>query len=71
MFKGVPLEKAAAIRVVVFLFAWLNQFLVTNDFQPLPVLGEAEVAAIFVFGASLLALVKDNRLRKKDEPQAK
>lgn len=63
MFNGV-IDKGSAIRILVFLFAWLNQYLVANGNQPLPVLGEAEVAAILVFGASVLTLVKTNKLKK-------
>lgn len=63
--NGLTIDKGSVIRIVVFLFAWLNQYLVANGNQPLPVLGEAEIAAIFVFGASVLTLVKSNGLRKE------
>lgn len=64
MLNGFPIDKGSVIRIVVFLFAWLNQYLVANGNQPLPVLGEAEVAAILVFGASVVTLIKTNTIRK-------
>jgi len=59
------MDKAALIRILVFLFAWLNQFLVSQGYQPLPVLGEAEFAAILTFVASVWVLMKDNKVKRE------
>ena len=63
--NGLMIDKGSVIRIVVFLFAWLNQYLVANGYSSLPILGEDEVAAILVFAASILTLVKSNGLRKE------
>lgn len=61
------IDKASLIRIVVFLLAWLNQYLSTKGIQTIPVLGEDEVAAVITFVASVWALVRDNRLKKADK----
>ncbi|MES9681682.1 phage holin [Gottfriedia acidiceleris] len=66
MFKDFLVHnKGAIIRIIVFVFAWLNQYLVSKGEQPLPVLGETEVAAVITFIASVLTLVKDNKVKPK------
>ncbi|UOE58234.1 phage holin [Cytobacillus oceanisediminis] len=64
------MDRAALIRIIVFLFAWLNQYLVSKGHQPLPVLGEEEVAAVLTFVASVWTLVKDNKVKKNEEKPA-
>lgn len=65
-----PMNKGALIRIIVFLFAWLNQYLVSKGHSPLPVLGEVEVAAIVTFVVSVWTLLADNKVKpKSDEPK--
>ncbi|MDA2651090.1 MULTISPECIES: phage holin [Bacillus cereus group] len=58
-------NKGALIRIIVFVLAWLNQYLTSKGYQPLPVLGEAEVAAVVTFIASVLTLINDNKVTSK------
>lgn len=61
------LDKASLIRIIVFLLAWLNQYLASKGMQALPVLGEGEVAAVITFVVSVWTLLRDNRLKKANE----
>ncbi|ANE86652.1 holin [Bacillus cereus] len=66
MFKDVLMDnKGALIRIIVFVLAWLNQYLTSKGYQPLPVLGEAEVAVVVTFIASVLTLINDNKVTSK------
>ncbi|WP_225989756.1 phage holin [Bacillus cereus] len=58
-------NKGALIRIIVFVLAWLNQYLTSKGYQALPVLGEAEVAAVVTFIASVLTLINDNKVTSK------
>ncbi|MED3031433.1 phage holin [Bacillus thuringiensis] len=58
-------NKGALIRIIVFALAWLNQYLVAKGQQPLPVVGETEIAAVLTFVASVMTLVKDNKVAPK------
>ncbi|HFK1441255.1 MULTISPECIES: phage holin [Bacillus] len=58
-------NKGALIRIIVFVLAWLNQYLTSKGYQPLPVLGEAEVAVVVTFIASVLTLINDNKVTSK------
>ncbi|MEX3713437.1 phage holin [Cytobacillus horneckiae] len=65
------MNKGAVTRIVLFLLAWLNQFLVSKGYDSLPVLGEAEVSAIIVFVVSAWTLATNNKVKpkKKDEEE--
>jgi SPP1 family holin len=70
MFKDLSINKGALIRIIVFVLAWLNNYLVSNGHQPLPVLGEAEVAAVITFIVSVWTLLGDNKVKPKaSEPK--
>lgn len=51
------------IRIVVFIFAWLNSYLVSKGLPTLPVVDEEMVAWIVTFVVSVWTLVKDNRFK--------
>lgn len=58
------LDKIALARIVVFVLAWVNQYLVSKNMQPLPLVGEDEVAELLTFVISVWTLAKDNRVKK-------
>lgn len=64
------MEKALIIRLIVFVFAWLNSFLVSKGYQPLPVIGEEEVAYGVTFVVSIWTLWKDNNITKSARAKA-
>ncbi|MFE7821378.1 phage holin [Priestia megaterium] len=58
-------NKVALIRVVLFLLAWINQYLVSKGLQPLPVLDEEAVSGIITFVVSVWALLGNNKAKKE------
>lgn len=62
-----PLNRGAVIRIVVFVLAWLNQYLVSKGLHPLPVLDEGEVSAVITFVVSVYTLFSDNKVKKPVE----
>lgn len=58
------IDKSALIRIIIFLFAWLNQYLTAKGLDPIPVLGEEEIADILTFVVSIWTLIKDNTIKK-------
>lgn len=63
-----PVDKAMVIRTLLFLLAWLNQFLVVNGYSPLPFDNEqAEViiSSVITFALSLWTWWKNNDITRK------
>lgn len=59
------MDKALLVRLIVFVFAWLNQYLVQKGLQPLPLVGEEEAAFAIAFAISVWTLWKNNNITKK------
>ncbi|MFE4029270.1 phage holin [Priestia sp. YIM B13551] len=59
--------KGALVRVIIFLLAWLNQYLVAKNLHPLPVFDEATVASVITFVVSAWTLLADNKVKKAPE----
>lgn len=63
-----PFDKGMIVRTVILFLAWLNQFLVINEYSPLPFDNEQVelgVSAIITFLASVWAWWKNNNVRYK------
>lgn len=65
MLNSLGFNKVALIRVVLFLLAWINQYLVSKGLQPLPVLDEEAVSGVITFVVSVWALLGDNKAKKE------
>lgn len=61
------LQKAAVVRVLVFVLAWLNQLLVSKGYSPLPVIDEETVSAVITFVVSVWVLFTDNKMKKENK----
>lgn len=59
------MDKGLVIRLIVFVAAWANNFLVEKGLQPLPVVGEQEAAMVLAFVISVWTLWKNNNITKK------
>ena len=59
------MDKATLFRVIIFVFAWLNNYLVSKGLQPLPVVDETIVAWFATFVVSVWTLWKNNDITKK------
>lgn len=59
------MDKALVVRLIVFALGWLNQYLVQKGLQPLPLVGEEEVAVFVTFVVSVWLLWKNNNITKK------
>jgi SPP1 family holin len=65
MLSSLGFNKVALIRVILFLLAWINQYLVSKGLQPLPVLDEEAVSSVITFIVSVWALLGDNKAKKE------
>lgn len=65
MLNSLGFNKVALIRVILFLLAWINQYLVSKGLQPLPVLDEEAVSGVITFVVSVWALLGDNKAKKE------
>lgn len=66
-FKDLLSNKKVVVRIILFVFAWLNSFLVERGLQPLPVLDEASVSSFLTFAVSIWTLAADNTIRSKNK----
>lgn len=62
------MNKMALVRIIVFLLAWLNQYLVSKGYEALPVVSEEMVAELITFIVSVWTLSTHNHLKPKDKP---
>lgn len=59
------MDKGLVIRLIVFVAAWANNFLVEKGLQPLPVVGEEEAAMFLAFLISVWALYQERKKAKE------
>lgn len=59
------MDKGSFVRIIVFLLAWLNQYLVSQGLHPLPFVDETSVAGFITFVVSVWTLVKDNKVKSQ------
>lgn len=60
-------NKVVVVRIIVFVFAWLNTYLVSRGMQELPVLSEESVSNFLTFAISIWTLCANNSLQKKEQ----
>lgn len=58
------MDKQSLARIIVFLMAWFNQYLVSQGKQPLPLVDEESVANTLTFIVSVWTLMKTNQVKK-------
>lgn len=71
---NLPISKMMVVRTLVFLIAWLNQYLVTQGNSPLPfdeAKTEVIVSSVVTFAASMWVYWKNNDVTRKARLQAK
>jgi SPP1 family holin len=63
------MDKGTLVRIIVFVAAWLNNYLVQKGFTALPVLSEEVVAQVVAFVVSAYTLWRNNYITKKGKKQ--
>lgn len=74
MNTNLPISKMMVVRTILFLIAWLNQYLVTQGNSPLPfddAQTEIIVSSTITFAVSMWAYWKNNNLTRKARLQDK
>lgn len=61
------MERIALIRIIVFVLAWINQYLVSSGHHPIPFVDENSVANVITFVVSIYTLFTDNKVKKVDK----
>lgn len=61
---------ANLIRVIVFVLAWLNNWLVSKGAHPLPVISDSQAAFAIAFIASVWTMVRENPFKRQKVPAA-
>jgi SPP1 family holin len=59
------MEKMTIIRTISLFIAWLNTFLVSKGYTPLPLIDEEGIALFVAFVISMWSWWKDNDVTKK------
>jgi SPP1 family holin len=59
------LDKASIARLIVFILAWVNNFLVSKGLKTLPIIDESTIAMILTLLISAYTFYKHNFLGKK------
>jgi SPP1 family holin len=63
------MDRGTIIRIIMFILAWVNTYLVKKGLQPIPVLDEQVIAQIILFVVSVWTLWKNNYISKKGKKQ--
>jgi SPP1 family holin len=65
------IDKATAVKVILFALTWLNVLLVREGYNPLPIIDETTAALIVTFAISLYTTVTHVFLGKRGQAQKK
>ncbi len=63
------MDRGTIIRIIMFILAWVNNYLAQKGLQPIPVLEEQVIAEIIAFVVSVYTLWRNNYISKKGKKQ--
>lgn len=67
LLNTITTNKAVVVRIIVFVAAWFNTYLVSHGMQGLPVISEEGVSHFLTFVISIWTMCANNSLAQKEQ----